>query len=286
MDVTTEPNPTLARRRLAVRLRALRERDGRNLADLAEYLSVSLAQASRLDTGARGFKAAHIEKLADWYAVKGPERDLLGSLAAESQKRAWWQQIELPDSYRTLIGLEQGAESVSEYCGSVLPGLLQTVDYAQAAAEGSSFDVSDEMIARAAEVRTMRQQILDRERPPLLWFIVDEAALARTTGGGEVMSRQLTHLLDASAAPRTTVQIVGFEAGTHLGTTSLHFILLDMGEEVPDVVYTEGQTDPSDTEDPAEVSNYRRKWSLLSALALDPQSSRDRISRYLGNLTG
>jgi transcriptional regulator with XRE-family HTH domain len=280
VDVTSDPNPTLARRRLAVRLRALRERDERSLSDLAGYLSVSLAQASRLDTGARGFKAAHVEKLADWYAVKGSERDLLESLAAESQKRAWWQQVDLPDSYRTLIGLEQAAESINEFGGVVLPGLLQTYEYALAAANGSSLDLPGAVVEQAVGVRMRRQEILERADPPMFWSVIDEALLARTTGGEAAMAAQLDHLLAIACAPRVTLQVVGFEAGTHLGGRYSQFILLEMAGRVPDTVYQEGLLDPTDSDDPVVLRTYQRVWDMLRAIALDPETSRDRIMSY------
>lgn len=279
-----DPNPTLARRRLSVRLRALRERDGRSLTDLAEHLSVSLAQASRLDTGARGFKGPHVAQLADWYAVTGADRDHLLSLAAESQKRAWWQQVELPDSYRTLIGLEQAAESISEYCGAVIPGLLQTPDYARAAALGGALGLTEEQVAQAVDVRTRRQRVLARSDPPHLWVVIDEAALARTTGGVETMTAQLEHLAAMAATPRVTVQVIGFETGVHLGSTTSHFILLGMGEGLPDVLYQEGQGDPTDSEAEDEVAACRQVWDMTRAIALDPVASLDRVHGYLHRL--
>lgn len=278
--MASEPNPTFARRRLAVRLRALREQNGRSLSDLAEHLNVSLAQASRLDTGARGFQAEHIDLLARWYGLGKAEHQLLDRLVGESRKRAWWQQIELPNSYRTLIGLEQAADSINEFGGIVLPGLLQTGEYAIAAAIGSSFDLPIEVVEQAIGVRIRRQKILERVSPPLLWVVIDEALLARTTGSEEVMADQLDHLLAMANRPRVTVQVIGFEAGTHLGGQYSQFILLGMGDEAPGVVYEEGQLDPSDSDDPLVVRTYQRVWDLLRAIALDPEASRARIARY------
>ncbi|QJY46183.1 DUF5753 domain-containing protein [Pseudonocardia broussonetiae] len=279
--MTAEPNPTFARRRLAVRLRALRERDDRSLSDLAAHLNVSLAQASRLDTGARGFQLAQVEELAQWYRLPKAERALLAELVIESRKRAWWQQIDLPDSYRTLIGLEAAAESINEYCSGVISGLLQIPEYAAAAAASGVLDFSEEEVSRAVEVRVHRQRDLERRSPrPYVWVIIDESALARTAGGPAVMARQLARVLEAASLPRTTIQVVGFEAGPYLGTTSSQFILLKMGDDVSDVLYADGPA-PSDTDDPTAVAEHTRIWQLLSALALDPQASRLRIQHYL-----
>ena len=275
-----ESNPTVARRRLAVRLRGLREQQGRSLNELASVLSVSLAQASRLDTGARGFKPSNVDTLAEWYGLSPREHTSLQELVAESAKRAWWQQIDLDDSYRSLIGFERRAVSISEFGGAVVPGLLQTGDYANAAASGSSVDLPAGVTEQAVDVRMRRQEVLRREKAPLLWVVIDEAVLARTTGGREVMSAQLDHLLEAAETPRVTVQIIGFEAGTHLGSRYTQFILLGMGSVVPDVLYHEGMLEPTDTDAPAALETYRRVWDMLRALALDPEASRDRILSY------
>lgn len=286
MAVTAEPNPTFARRRLAVRLRALRERDDRSLSDLAGYLGVSLAQASRLDTGARGFQPAQVHKLAEWYRLPESEQALFDELVAESRKRAWWQKVDLADSYRTLIGLERAAESINEFGGVVLPGLMQTREYALAAANASSLNLSEAVVEQAVDVRMRRQRILDSERAPLLWAVIDEALLARTTGGKAVMTAQLEHLLAMSDESRVTVQVIGFEAGPHLGSRYNQFILLRMRGRVRDVVYQEGLLEPTDSDDPLVVDTYQRVWDMLRAIALDPAASRDRIARYRSALLG
>lgn len=278
--MTDGPNPTLARRRLAVRLQQARERNERSLDELANQLGVSLPQASRLDSGARGFSLKQLHLLCQWYGLGDSEQARLEVLVAESRRRAWWQQVDLPDAYRTLIGLERGASVINEYCASVMPGLVQLPEYARAAVEGSSFEVTPVQVQQAVEVRMRRQRLFDVEDPPSLQLLIDEAALARPGGTSEVMAAQLRHLLSLSALPRITVQIIGFEAGIHLGAT-LHFILLEMGRELPDVVYAEGRLEPTDTDEAVVVAAYRRRWNRLRAIALDERSSRERIGRYL-----
>ena len=279
--MSDDPNPTLARRRLAVRLRQARERNGRSLEDLAATLKVSPPQASRIDSGARGVNAQQLARLSDWYGLGRSERAELGELVDESRRRAWWQKVDLPDSYRTLIGLERGAKSINEYCGSVLPGLLQTPAYARAAVAASLSDITKDVIDRAVSVRLQRQDVLKRAPAPVLWVVIDEAALARSAGGAAVMSEQIDHLLSMAAAPWVTIQVIGFEAGIHIGTTSLHFIMLGLGQGVPDVLYTEGQIAPADTDDVEAIEVYRRKWELLRMKALPPEPSMERIARYV-----
>ena len=87
-----------------------------------------------------------------------------------------------------------------------------------------------------------RQQILARQPPPELWVVIDEAALARVAGGQAVMRNQLEHLLSKANEPGITVQIIGFEYGLYPGGGN-HFILLRMGDDLPDVLYTESLQD-------------------------------------------
>jgi hypothetical protein len=138
-----EPNPTLARRVLAVRLRTLREQRGHDLDWLAGKLNVALSQASRLDTGARGFRLPDVERLCQAYGLSPMRTEELLAHASETQKRAWWQETDLLDSYRTLIGLERAATEIAEFCSTVVPGLLQTEGYADTAVRASALPVDD-----------------------------------------------------------------------------------------------------------------------------------------------
>jgi len=238
-----EPNPTVARRRLAVRLSRLREDGGRGLDELAKLLDVRLPQASRLDTGARGFRPDQVEQLADWYGLGDADRAAMLELVAESRKRAWWQQAKLEDSYRTLIGMEQAATSINEYGGWVVPGLLQTRDYARAAAAGDTFgyaDVMPEEIEEAVKVRARRQQVLERVKPPKLRVVIDEAVLARTTGGRDAMAEQLAHLEEMATRPGMSIQVIGFDQGVYPGGSRGHYVLVELDDELPDVLYQEG----------------------------------------------
>ena len=269
-----------------MRLSRLREEHGRSLEDLARFLRVALPQASRLDTGARGFPSRQVAQLADWYGVADGGRAELLDLAAESRKRAWWQQIDLPDSYRTLIGMEQAATSIKEYGNWVVPGLLQTADYARASATGSVFDIdpAPEAVEQAAQLRTRRQQVLYRPKPPLLRVVIDEAVLARTVGGQWVMAAQLGHLEEMSERSNVSIRVIDFRAGAYPGGSRGHYILLKLGPDLPDLLYREGLGAPGDTSDPVIVDNYWEAWRRVSIKALDEFASRELIRRYRSTL--
>ena len=279
MTVATEANPTLARRELSVYFRALREQHEYPVGAMAKVLDVAQSQASRLDTGARNFRDQDVERLCEWYDVPPGERDHLLAIAGESRGRAWWQQEKLLDSYRTLIGLEQGANAIDEFCAGVVPGLLQTRSYAEAAVRESQVDVTTADALRAVDVRMRRQQLLGRDKPPEMAFILDEVALARGAGSTNTMREQLQHLLDLSERSGITIQVIGFEEGLYPGNAG-QFILLRMSRNLPDVYYEEDQLKTSDTTDAGDVRNARRLWEMLRARALSPRASADRIAAY------
>ena len=283
VTVAVDANPTVARRQLAVFLKRLREQRKRSLDEVAKHLGVAVSQASRLDTGARGYSPDDVGSLASWYGLSETDEASLLALAEESRKRAWWQQVDLMPSYRTLIGMEQAAESINEYTSSVIPGLLQTRDYAQAMIRASELDIRPDRVEQAVAVRMRRQQVLTRERAPQLWVVIDEAVLARVTGGSSVMRAQLEHLRDVAASPGVTIQVVGFEYGIHPGVER-QFVLLGMPGELPDVLYTESLASPTDSSDDRMLQRYRRLWEVLKAIALDPRSSSERIVSYLDRL--
>jgi hypothetical protein len=114
----------------------------------------------------------------------------------------------------------------------------------------------------------LRQQILNRATPPELWVVIDEAVLARVGGGAAVMRNQLEHLHTKAQEPGITVQVVGFEYGLYAG--GYHFILLQMGEDLPDVLYNESLQEPDDTSDPGPLRAARKLWDSLRGSGPEP----------------
>jgi transcriptional regulator with XRE-family HTH domain len=281
----TRSNPTVARIRLAALFREARERSGRSLDDLSKFLNISAPQASRLDSGTRGFRPRDAQRLAEWYGLGDADTAGLVALAEESRRREWWQQVDLHDAYRTYIGMEQQAQSIAEYSISVVPGLLQTAEYARvvasvAAEAGIDPDARPERIERAVGVRLRRQEILDRRPPPMLTVVIDEAVLARGPRDDTIRRGQLAHLRAAADWPNVVIQVIGFEYGLYRGPGS-GYILLDMEPGLPGLFFADELRGPQASSDEAELARNRREWGELRARALDEFRSRDRIDRYL-----
>ncbi|GAA1216072.1 helix-turn-helix transcriptional regulator [Kitasatospora nipponensis] len=179
-----------------------------------------------------------------------------------------------PSWFRPWVDLEEAATEIRSFEIQLVPGLLQTQDYARAVFAAGRPDPAacEELVAARLE----RQHILGGADAPELWVVLDELVLRRHVGGPDVMRAQLEHLIAAATIPRTVVQVVPFSAGAHSGAAGA-FSLLTL-DEGPGVVYVEGFRQGQILGDPADVKAAQRAYDLLTAVALPPQASIDMIA--------
>lgn len=208
----------------------------------------------RIETGRTKPQPRSVRELLDLYGVSEAEREGLIQLAREARQPGWWHSFRdvLPNPYEVFIGLEAGAETIRAFEPLVIPGLLQTPEYARAMIRGGLQELDPEEIDRRMQVRVERQRILTHPDRPRLWVVLDEAALHRSVGGEETMCEQLAHLVQMSKQGKTTIQVVPFKAGAHAGTSG-PFVILGFDqptnpsvvylETIPEGVYLEGTSD-------------------------------------------
>jgi transcriptional regulator with XRE-family HTH domain len=270
-------SPTVRRRELGSLLRAMRIEAGMTVEQVAEALLVSPSKVSRLETGQRGVSARDIRDLSDLYGVTDPAlRDHLAQLAREGRGQAWWQPYDLP--YATYVGLEAEAVAISDFEPGVIPGLLQTPDYARALHAASMPRLSEAVIEQRIEVRRARQAVLTRDEPPQLRAVVDEAVLHRVVGGPAVMAAQLDRVVKSCELPNVTVQVIPYTAGAHPALDST-FILLEFAPPVKDVVYVEGLAGQVYLERRQDVERYAQVFERLRTIALSPTESIDLMAK-------
>jgi len=270
-----EQNPTLRARRLALELLRRREAAGLTREEAARQLEWSTSTIFRIETGRSRPQPGNVRVLLELYGVSGPERDGLIRLAREARQPGWWHSFRdvLPNPYEVFIGLEAGAASIRNFEPVVVPGLLQTEEYARQMSRGGPRELDRDDIERRVQVRMERQRILPREDRPRLWTVIDEAVIRRAVGGSEVMREQLRHLIDSAEQGKTTLQVVPFSAGAHAGTTG-PFIILDFPEPTdPAVVYVETLAGDLYLEERADVDRYTLAFDRLLAAALHPDDS-------------
>lgn len=282
-----EQNPTLRGRRLAVELMRRREASGLSREEAARRLEWSTSTIFRIETGRSRPQPGNVRVLLDLYGVAGSERDGLIQLAREARQPGWWHSFRdvLPNPYEVYIGLEGGAASIRNFEPVVVPGLLQTADYARATFKGGPRELERDEIERRVEVRLARQQILTRGDRPRLWAVIDEAVIHRLVGDPAVTRTQLGHLIDTAEQGKTTVQVVPFRAGAHAGTTG-PFVILDFPEPAdPAVVYVETLAGDIYLEERADVNRYTIAFDRLLAAALHPDDSVRLIQRVAAAMT-
>ena len=277
-----DASPTIRRRELGARLRSLRQAANLTVEDVAARMEVSATKISRLETAARGVSIPDVRALCDIYQVSSEDRDRLLALTRESRRRSWWQQYGLPDSLATYIGLEDAATSIHQYETSVVPGLLQTEDYARAATSGALPDATGDAVEHIVSARLARQKLLRTESAPELWVVLDEVALHRIVGSVTTMREQMAALVERSKHRKVTVQVVPLDAGAHPGVDSA-FEILHL-EDVSDVVHVEGLLGSFFLQSPADLVRYQRAFDQLRAIALSPRSTRTLLTKFAEGL--
>ena len=244
---------------------------------VAEAMEWSLSKVIRIEAGTVGISANDLKALLGHYRIVDEDQvaNLL-ALARAGRERPWQSVYGDVVSPRLLQFIEfEAAASISRNFEPLLvPGLLQTEDYARAIFRQFSGDVTAERIDAQVEVRMRRQELLDRADPPLLFFILDEAVIRRLIGGKDVMRRQLRRLTEMAARPHVTVEVVPFSAGVHPGLLG-SFVIQEFPDPADDdVLYLESpQGEVISRDDPDLVLHYREVFEELRALSLGPDDS-------------
>jgi transcriptional regulator with XRE-family HTH domain len=276
--------PAVRRRKLGAELRALRTSAGLTSGEAARLVGWHQSKVSRIETGASGVKPDDVRLLLDAYAVGDAHlRELLLVLAGSDEnvgRHHWWHAYRgvLPPTYRDFISLESQASAMRTLETSVVPGLLQTPEYARAVTRAAVDGLDGERLDALVEVRLARQDIL-RAQPPLeLSAVLDEAVLRREIGGPEVMTRQLQRLLEAARLPQVRLQVLPFTAGAHVGITGPFVIFSFSRTSDLDVVVLDHLTSSLYLERKEDLQAYTEAFNTLRIRALSPEDSLDYLA--------
>jgi Domain of unknown function (DUF5753)/Helix-turn-helix domain len=274
-------SPTARRRELGVLLRGLRTEHGLTVDQVADRLMCSRSKVSRFETGQRGVSALDIRELCDLYGVDDAMRQRLSDLAHEGKEPAWWQSSGLP--YSRYVGLEAGASSISDFGLGLIPGLLQTPDYARAVLRLFGPLLTDAEIEQRLTGRLDRQRILARPNPPppRLEALIDEGVLYRVAGNRSIMRAQLEWLLEASDRPNVDIGVLPYTAGL-LPSSNNKFIILRFAEPaVPSMVFLEALTTDQFLESDEDVAAYEGVFDAMRSMAAPSDGTRALITAAL-----
>ncbi|HEX9066350.1 MAG TPA: helix-turn-helix transcriptional regulator [Streptosporangiaceae bacterium] len=262
--------PTVLRILLGAQLRRLRESRRISLEEAGNAIRASHSKVSRLETGRVGFKDRDIVDLLTLYGVTDEkQREELRTLAARANTPGWWHDYQdvLPQWFEAYIGLEEAASQIRSYQVQFVPGLLQTEDYARGVTMLAYSHPRE--INRRVNLRMARQAMLDRDEPPSLWVVLDEAVLRRPIGGVNAMRAQLKHLIEMSQRPNITIQVLPFSAGGNPATWGPFSVLRFSDYDLSDVVYLEQLTSALYLDKPDVVNNY---LTVMERLCMDAAS--------------
>ncbi len=278
-----EQGTSVGGRRLAAELRRLREHAGLTGEEVSQRLGWSGSKLSRIELHRIGVKQADLRRLLALYGVDESYRDELLALARESKQRGLPQKAAARFPVATYAFAEAEAESVWNWEPQVVPGLLQTPEYARAVRElwHRMFPSPPAEIDRWVEVRLLRQQVLKRDPPLQLSVVIDESVLRRRFGDEAVMRQQLEHLLDAAELPNVGVQICPLDRDRpSLPIGAFSYMQFPQVHDVPlhDIVSIENLEGNYDLEDENETFKYRVAFEYLVAESLDPAASRALIA--------
>ncbi|MDT0546779.1 MULTISPECIES: helix-turn-helix transcriptional regulator [Streptomyces] len=291
------PVPTVRRRRLGSTLRKLRTEAGMTLDAAAEALNAaqrgradarrwSAPKLSRIENANATIRATEVATLLEAYAISDAEvRAALERLAKDAGKRGWWQTYRgvVAPAYADYISLESDAERVRDYAPLVVPGLLQTPDYARETIAANAVARTEAEVAALAEVRLARQAVLTRPRAPLLlWAVIHEAALHRRFAGRPaIMTEQLRRLRDVADWPTVTLQVMPIDAAPNPGDAGA-FTLVGFPGPMPDVVTQENLRGPVYVEGVDDVNVFADAFGHIVDSALSPDETKALLDGLVG----
>ncbi|GIF24893.1 transcriptional regulator [Paractinoplanes tereljensis] len=265
--VNLHRSPTIRRRRLGVELRRHREEAGVTIDVVADRLGCSTSKVSRIETGHTSASPSDVQNILDIYGVGPAITAELVQIAREARQKGWWHPYStvLTGAY---VGLETAARSIWSYEQQLVPGLLQSEEYAIALIRGARRDFTDQEIEQRVRVRMERQALLIQDDPIDLRVVLDEAVLSRPVGGDAVMRGQLQKLIEAARLPNVTLQILPFAVGAHAAMDGT-FVILEFEEEGDaDVVFIDNATGGLFLEKTEELRKYTSIFDTLRAAAL------------------
>ncbi|WP_030830857.1 helix-turn-helix domain-containing protein [Streptomyces hygroscopicus] len=234
--------PSVLRMILGRQLEELRTRAGLTYDQAGAAIGVSHSTIRRMEAAkVARLRLADVEKLLRTYGVTDQrELDTFLTSVREANQRGWWHTYRdvVPDWFAAYLSLEQAAFQIRAYEGQFVHGLLQTEDYARALLSAAHPHAPAEATERRLGLRMRRQELLSRPAPPRLWVVMDETVLRWPVGGPAVMRAQIDHLIEASALPHVTLQIMPFSSGPHPAMSAGAFhVFRFKASELPDIVY-------------------------------------------------
>ncbi|MBA8822820.1 transcriptional regulator with XRE-family HTH domain [Saccharopolyspora lacisalsi] len=259
---------------IGVQLKNLRKKSGMTTRSVASALGLSPASVNRNEQGQRVPDREEASALCALYGVTGDEkRELIERIGETSETASWLATGHLPDQLASLMVLEREAVAITDAQVALIPGLVQTADYARLVLGSPA--VIDEDVERRVSTRLGRQAILSRPNAPEVSLFIDEGVLHRSLGDAWVMRRQLEHLLVVQQRDNVSVRVLPFDTAGHPAVDG-SFSRYELVDGSP-YIFVEGLSFGVFITEPTEVKPFVEVCRVLDDRALDEQGSNKMI---------
>jgi hypothetical protein len=232
----------------------------------------SRPKLSKIENREQGVKPREVEQLLDIYGTTDKVRAWLVDLASTPRERGWAFDIRkhLPEELHRFVDWETALVACRQFETLLVPGLLQTQEYARALITGITPSLTEDEVEGRVMARITRQQILSRRVPPHLHVILDAGVLERPVGAPSVMRNQLRRLVEVAESPHITIQVLPKSVGASPALEG-PFSILTLPEPIPDMGYAEGPSRPVYFDDRDDVREWTLRFGMLTEQAL-PQA--------------
>lgn len=275
---------TLPRRQLGKYLRDARSALSMSQESAARLADISSSVLQRVEKGeATRLKVRDLQALCEVLEMPESTTTAMVGLLRQAAEKSWWHVYGdlIPANFDVYVGFETAARKLTMYQPALVPGLLQTPDYARALIRAVNPSGSDDEHSRRLELRIRRQSIVTRKRQAVsLDVVLHESALRSIVGSPDVMVAQLRSLAEIGKLPNVSVRVLPFSAGAPVGSPVGQFAILEFGEDAkgkpvwPPVVYLETFIGCMYLEKPEDVERYDRVHEVLQQASLDETASR------------
>ena len=259
------PGSVVVRRQLGSRLRRLRVKAGKSIADVQASGLASRAKINRVENGKLPVKIGDVIGLCWLYGVDQATTDALTAMAPGTHTEGWQEEYGqgvVPDWFSLLAGLELDAARIRDFDPDVIPGLLQTPEYAALVIGADDPRVSLDMVAQRVRFRQERQRtVLGKKAPPSCTFVTSETALR--FGPDDILQPQVEHLRAVSETTHVEVLVLPFSARTYPRWGAFKLLNFDTPED-PSVVYVEVPGGARYFEKHAERAPYEMTFDIIA----------------------
>jgi transcriptional regulator with XRE-family HTH domain len=274
-DPVTIPGVNVLRWELGNALRDLRIAARMTVGQAASALECSDAKISRLENGQRGAIARDVRDLCDLYGVPAPRREELMTMSRESRSVDRRNPSTIPAKLQTFLALESTAVTMRCFEATLVPGLLQTQEYARALIRSQPAFSAAEVEERVMLRMERQRRLTSRFRPIQAHFIIDENVLWRPIGSPAERERQLARLVELARLPNVTLQVIPYDAGAYLGMEASTVTLLGFedGAKQTMTCYLEGLYSELFLRGHSEIDTFSKTFDRMKEVALDPVKS-------------